>query len=98
MKSFRRVPSKSYNKTDYYVEKSTGLSQWPNTTFKDEKSPLPSGWIRLNSKGECLYIFKSPQNISSLYSPEDEDQEKKIIMSTYESLAESKDPRARNKV
>ena len=98
MKSFRRVPSKSYNKTDYYVEKSTGLSQWPNTTFKDEKSPLPSGWIRLNSKGECLYIFKSPQNISSLYSPEDEDQEKKIIMSTYESLAESKDPRARKEI
>jgi hypothetical protein len=101
--------SEFYAKT-YFFNPITGKSQWPLSTFKDEKSKLPQGWVRLkNSDGTYFYKFIDEENIdeekvldtkSFSYSPEeeDEDEEKKIIMSTYQSLVQSKDPRARREI
>ena len=52
MKSFRRVPSKSYNKTDYYVEKSTGLNPnrfMPVSNFNQIASASCSEFLANNS-------------------------------------------------
>lgn len=88
-------------KRSYFFNPITEKSQWPLHTYKDKKTYLPKGWVRLrNSDGTFFYKFigykKVSNSRSSYYSPEDE--EKEIIMSSYKSLSQSSDPRARKEL
>ena len=86
---------------NYFLHPTTRKTQWSRDTFKDGKTKLPKGWVRVkNSDGTYFYKFidnkKDLPSKSSYFSPEDE--EKKIIMSTYQTLEQSTDPRAKKEI
>ena len=46
------------SKRSYFFNPITGRSQWPFHTYKDKKTYLPKGWVRLrNSDGTFFYKF-----------------------------------------
>ena len=91
------VPKESSSGKYYYVDKTTGKSQWGSDTYFYIKKRLPKGWIRLDYNGNPVYKYigdkiryvggKIVSTRSLVYSPK-YIKELEILQKSFEDLDE----------
>ena len=49
----------------YFQDEVAEKSYWPYYTYKDGKTPLSPGWIRLKDENEDFYVYIKGDNVQS---------------------------------